>query len=71
MLRANKSVFLRWSVIASVIVWIAGTIMPADARRGGGGARSGARGGSVQGRYGASSAGRSSQTSASRSRHSR
>jgi len=61
MLLARKSLYLKWAAIFSVIVLIAGSITPADARGRGGGGHFGGRSGSVQGRFGASSAGRSRQ----------
>jgi hypothetical protein len=71
MLLARKSRYLQWAAIASVIVLIAGSITPADARGRGGGGHFGGRSGSVQGRFGASSAGRSRQAGSygSRSNH--
>jgi len=71
MLLARKSLYLKWAAIFSVIVLIAGSITPADARGRGGGGHFGGRSGSVQGRFGASSAGRSRQAGSygSRSSH--
>ena len=71
MLLARKSLYLKWAAIFSVIVLLAGSITPADARGRGGGGHFGGRAGSVQGRFGASSAGRSRHAGSygSRSNH--